>query len=188
MNIPTMSPLIISPASAMLLHIDLQQRLLPAIAGGDEAVANAVWLTRIARQLGVPIGATVQYPQGLGPTCAALAELLTVEESVEKTHFSAVREGCLGALNGFDRRQMVLTGCETHVCVLQTALDLQQSGKQVFVVADAVGSRLASDKALALERMRSAGVVIVSREMVAFEWLQRAGTEVFRAINRQFIR
>ena len=179
---------LISPDTSMLLHIDLQERLLPAIAGGKEAVANAVWLNRIARQLGIPVGATVQYPQGLGPTTVTLAVHLNAEEIVEKIHFSAVRDGCLGTLIGFDRPQIVVTGSEAHVCVLQTVLDLQQRGKQVFVVTDAVGSRQASDKALALERMRAAGAVIVSREMVAFEWLQRAGTPIFREISRQFIR
>jgi len=183
-----MTPALILPTTSMLLHIDLQERLLPAIAGGDTAVANAVWLTGIARRLAVPVGATEQYPAGLGHTAAALAALLLPGETVEKIHFSAVRDGCLGALRGLDRSQIVVTGSETHVCVLQTVLDLQQSGKQVFVVADAVGSRADSDKQLALARMRDAGVAIVSREMVAFEWLQRAGTEVFREISRQFIR
>ena len=183
-----MSPQLISPASSLLLHIDFQQRLLPAIDGGETAVDNAVWLTRIARRLGVPVGATEQYPQGLGPTAARLRELLTDGEVIEKIHFSAVVEGQLSALAGFDRPQIVVTGSETHVCVLQTVLDLQASGKQVFVVEDAVGSRRANDKRLALDRMRDAGARVVSREMVAFEWLQRAGTETFREVSRQFIR
>ena len=183
-----MTSALITASSSLLLHIDLQQRLLPAIAGGDAVVANAVWLTHIARRLAVPVGATEQYPAGLGHTAPALAELLLPTETVEKIHFSAVRDACLDALHGFDRPQIVVTGSETHVCVLQTVLDLQQSGKQVFVVADAVGSRADTDKQLALARMRDAGIAIVSREMVAFEWLQRAGTELFREISRHFIR
>jgi nicotinamidase-related amidase len=77
---------------------------------------------------------------------------------------------------------------ETHVCVLQTVLDLKAAGKDVFVVADAVGSRTPENKALALERMRQNGVVVVSGEMVAFEWLRVAGTPQFREISREFLR
>lgn len=183
-----MTTRLISPEQSMLLHVDLQERLMPVISGGAEAVANAVWLTRIARRLNVPVGATVQYPQGLGPTVAALAELLAADETVEKIHFSAVREGCLERLKGIERAQIVVTGSETHVCVLQTVLDLHALGKQVFVVADAVGSRRPTDRGLALDRMRDAGVSVVSREMVAFEWLQRGATDSFREISREFIR
>lgn len=182
------SNLLIAPETSLLLHIDLQERLLPAIDNGQQVVENAVWLTQIARRLNIPVGATVQYPQGLGSFATELAICLQANETVEKIHFSAVRDGCLHQLAGFERAQIVVTGSEAHVCVLQTVLDLHAAGKQVFVVADAIGSRRASDKQLALDRMRSAGVSIVSREMVAFEWLQRAGTETFREINRAFIR
>jgi hypothetical protein len=151
-------------------------------------LANAVWLTHIARRLDVPVGATVQYPRGLGPLPPVLAGLMRAGETVDKMHFSAVREGTLETIAGFERRQIVVTGCEAHVCVLQTVLDLHQMGKQVFVAVDAVGSRRAADKEAALNRLRAAGVTLVSREMVAFEWLQKAGSEVFREISRQFLR
>ncbi len=96
--------------------------------------------------------------------------------------------GCLPPLPGSDRRQWVVCGTESHVCVLQTVLQLRQDGKEVFVVEDAVGSRRPSDKALALERMRRHGIDVVSREMVAFEWLKRAGSDLFRAVSRDFLR
>ena len=182
------STLLIAPETSFLLHIDLQERLLPAIEDGQKVVVSALWLDRIARRLNIPVGATVQYPNGLGPFAPELAAQLQAAEMVEKIHFSAVREGCLPRLAGFERPQIVVTGSEAHVCVLQTVLDLHAAGKQVFVVVEAVGSRRASDKQLALDRMRSAGVSIVSQEMVAFEWLQRAGTDTFREINREFIR
>lgn len=82
----------------------------------------------------------------------------------------------------------MLTGTETHVCVLQTALDLLALDKEVFVVAEAVGSRRASDKELALARLRQAGCRIVSREMVAFEWLHKAGTDLFRQVSHEYLR
>ncbi|MBF2899746.1 isochorismatase family protein, partial [Pseudomonas aeruginosa] len=87
-----------------------------------------------------------------------------------------------------DRRQFVVCGSEAHVCVLQTVLDLLGRGREVFVVEEAIGSRRPSDKALAVERMRQAGAMIVSREMVAFEWMGRAGSDRFREISRNFIR
>lgn len=178
----------INANQSMLLIIDLQTRLGPAIERIDDVLAHNHWLIEVANALNVPVGATVQYPQGLGPMEPALAALLPSQQRVEKIHFSAVADGCLPKLDGFDRPQIVLTGTETHVCVLQTALDLLQLGKSVYVVEEAVGSRRAQDKSLALNRLQQAGCVIVSREMVAFEWLHRAGTETFRAISKRFIR
>ena len=109
-------------------------------------------------------------------------------EVLEKVAFSAVTDAGLLQMPGGDRRQFVVCGTEAHVCVLQTVLGLLAEDREVFVVEEAVGSRRPQDKALALERMCQAGAVIVSREMVAFEWMERAGTEVFREISRQFIR
>ena len=86
------------------------------------------------------------------------------------------------------QRQVIICGTEAHVCVQQTALSLRWAGKQVFVVADASGSRDPANRDLAFERMRGHGIEIVSREMVAFEWLQRGGTDLFREVNRDFIR
>ncbi|WP_416242607.1 hydrolase [Azospira sp. APE16] len=180
--------MLIKPDQSLLLIIDIQERLAPAIHEGEAVIAHNLWLTQVARRLAVPVLATVQYPRGLGATVPALAEMLAPEEVVEKIHFSAVADGCLDELPALARRQVVITGTETHVCVLQTALDLLGRGKEVFVVAEAVGSRRPEDKALALERLRQAGCVIVSREMVAFEWLHRAGTDLFRAVSRDFIR
>jgi nicotinamidase-related amidase len=174
---------LIDPARSTLLLIDLQERLAPAIDGIAEVLRHNAWLVDVARRLDVPVAATEQYPAGLGPTVPELAGRLAAGEIVGKIHFSAAADGCLAALPA-----LALTGTETHVCVLQTALGLLAQGKEVFVVAEAAGSRRASDKALGLERMRQEGCRIVSREMVAFEWLQRAGTETFRAVSREFLR
>jgi nicotinamidase-related amidase len=89
---------------------------------------------------------------------------------------------------GLQREQWIIVGTEAHVCVLQTALGLHQAGQQVFVVADAVASRQPANCDLALQRLRQAGVTVVSREMVAYEWLYQAGGDDFRAINRAFLR
>ena len=125
---------------------------------------------------------------GWGRRSNALRDLVAPDSIVEKVHFSCVAEGRLARLPGFAREQIVVAGTEAHVCVLHTCLDLLAEGKQVFVVADAVGSRNPLDRELALARLRQNGAQIVSREMVAFEWLRRAGTDLFRRINREFIR
>ena len=173
---------------SMLLLIDLQERLAPAIRDIDAVLRHNLWLVAVAQRLAVPAAATVQYPAGLGPMVPTLTARIQAEDIVEKIHFSAVADGCLEALAGFSRRQVVLTGTEAHVCVLQTALDLLAIGKEVFVVAEAVGSRRPEDRELALERLRQEGCRIVSREMVAFEWLHKAGSDIFREISREYLR
>lgn len=174
--------------TSALLVIDLQARLLPAIHGGARVLANSIWLVQVARRLGVPVLCSEQYPQGLGPCAPELAAVLPEDAVRTKQHFSCVAEGCFEDHPAWRRPQLVVCGTEAHVCVLQSVLDLRARGTQVFVAADAVGSRRPSDRALALARMRCHGVEVVSREMVAFEWLHRAGTDVFREVSRGFIR
>lgn len=174
---------------ATLLIIDLQERLVGALDQGAEVVAHATWLLGVAARLDVPVLATEQYPRGLGRTVAALATLIPPGATLEKLAFSAAAEPALPArLTAGGRRQCVIAGAEAHVCVLQTALGLRAQGFEVFLVAEAVGSRRTDDKALGLQRARDAGCSVVSREMVAFEWLERAGTDTFRAVSRDFIR
>ena len=180
--------MLIKEGHSLLLLIDLQERLAPAIRDIDAVLRHNLWLVAVAKRLGVPVAATVQYPAGLGPMVPELTARIPAADVVEKIHFSAVADGCLEALPGFSRRQVVLTGTEAHVCVLQTALGLLELGKEVFVVAEAVGSRRPEDRELALERLRQAGCRIVSREMVAFEWLHKAGSDVFREISRKYLR
>lgn len=173
---------------SVLLVVDIQERLLPHIHEGEAVLDNAVWLVKVAERLGVPAMFSEQYPKGIGHTVAVLRGLTFPENIAEKLHFSCVAGKCLDGLAGSDRSQVVVAGTESHVCVLQTVLDLLGQGRQVFVVAEAVGSRRTSDKELALARMRAHGAEIVSREMVAFEWLRQAGTDEFRAISREFLR
>ncbi|AGI25685.1 isochorismatase family hydrolase [Pseudomonas sp. ATCC 13867] len=174
--------------TSTLLIIDIQERLFPAIHEAESVLEHSAWLLAVAQRLGVPALATEQYPKGLGPTLPALRDALPAEALLEKIAFSAVADPGLLQMPGGERRQFVVCGTEAHVCVLQTVLGLLADDREVFVVDEAVGSRHPRDKALALERMRQAGAMIVSREMVAFEWMERAGTEVFREISKQFIR
>jgi nicotinamidase-related amidase len=181
--------MLIERIKSCLLVVDIQERLLPAINEGERVIENTAWLMQIAQELEVPLLVSEQYPKGLGHTVPALLELTPEGALVEKIHFScAASPACQERLAAIDREHIVVTGIEAHVCVLQTAIALTATGKQVFVVADAVSSRRARDAELGLERMRAAGVHLVSREMVAFEWLHRAGTAQFREISRRFLR
>lgn len=174
--------------NSVLLVVDVQERLLPHIHEWQRTLDNAVWLVRLAQRLGVPVLACEQYSKGVGRTHADLRALIPSAAIAEKLHFSGVAARCLEGLPGSERRQWVIAGIESHVCVMQTTLDLRWQGKEVFVVADAVSSRSPTDKELALARMRSHGVEIVSREMVAFEWLRQGGTDLFREVNSAFLR
>lgn len=182
-----MSPLIRAETSALLI-VDVQARLLPAIHDGQRVLANCVWLAQVAQRLGVPVIASEQYPQGLGHTAPELAAVLPPEGVRNKVHFSCVADACFEDLPAWHRPQIIVAGTEAHVCVLQTVLDLAARGTKVFVVADAIGSRRTEDRDLAIARFRQHGIDVVSREMVAFEWLHRAATDVFRAVSREFIR
>lgn len=163
-----------------LLLIDFQQRLTPAIDGADAAVANAHRLAKGAELLGVPFLVTEQYPKGLGPTVDALAAFAI--EPFVKTTFDATRTS--GFLDRFDpAHTLILTGCEAHICVLQTALGLIAAGRSVAIVADAVGSRTADNRRLGLSRAEKAGAEIVTTEMVLFEWLGDAGHPQFKAVS-----
>jgi nicotinamidase-related amidase len=180
--------MLIDAHRSTLLVVDVQGKLVPAIAGWQDLLDQVIWLIRLARRLQVPVLACEQYPQGLGPTHAAVEAELPPSCVASKLHFSAVAGGCHALDQTGGSAQYVVCGMESHVCVLQTVLELLANGKQVFVVEEAVGSRRDSDKALALARMRDARASIVSREMVAFEWLRRADSALFREVSRDFLR
>lgn len=181
--------MLIKAERSCLLVIDLQEKLMPAIHEGATVVANSVWLLQIARRLEVPVLASEQYPRGLGHTVPAVRALLPDDGCVEKTSFSAAADPVwLEHLEACGREQLLLVGAEAHVCVLQTALELLERGKAVYVVADCTSSRRPFDAELAMARLRAEGARVVSREMVAFEWLGKAGTGRFREISREFLR
>ncbi len=168
-------PLIDRDRSVLLL-IDYQARLMPAIARAAAAVANARLLADAARLHGIPVLVTEQNPDGLGPTVPDLADVGPV---VKKMHFGACAEnGFVHALSG--RPDVVVAGCEAHVCVLQTAMGLLEAGRRVFLVRDGVGARAPESKETAIERLRLAGAEIVTAEMVAFEWLRTCEHAAFR--------
>jgi len=189
MQTPKPTPgLTVNAQHSALLAVDLQAGLLPVIHGGDAVLASTRKLLGAAGEIGVPCVLSEQYPAGLGHTEPSIIEAARSATVVSKMHFSCVADGCLEGTAIDSAPQLVVCGTESHVCVLQTVLDLVASGKQVFVVADAVGSRNETDKALALARMAAAGAVIVSAEMVIFEWLHVSGTELFRRVHKAYLR
>lgn len=169
--------------ASVLLLVDLQTRLMPAIDGGAEVLAHAVRLADIARELDVPIVGTEQNPAGLGPNDEAIKRRCGVV--IPKMHFDACADGVvhlLEARDGAPAEHIVIAGCEAHVCLMQTALGLLDRRLEVWVVAQASGSRTAANHALAMQRLQRAGAVIVSVEMVAFEWLRTCEHAKLRTI------
>jgi nicotinamidase-related amidase len=163
------SPSPCDASRSTLLVIDLQQRLMPAIHERDAVLRNARILAQAARWLHVPVAATVQNPAGLGPKVDEIAPLC--DTVVTKTAFDACAEPAL--LQSLDpAHELIVAGCEAHVCVMQTVLGLLSRGWKVKVVADAIGSRAPASKAAALERLCAAGAEVVTAEMVVFEWLR----------------
>jgi nicotinamidase-related amidase len=175
--------MILDRAQSALLIVDVQERLAPAIPDIGALRVRIELLIRAASVLGVPIAFTEQNAAGLGVTLPAIRDLAPEAPVIAKMHFQATLEPGLEAWIGRSgARQVVVAGTETHVCVLQTTLGLIERGHRTFLVADAVGSRRETDRALAIERLRAEGCRIVSSEMVVFEWLKRAATEEFRAL------
>lgn len=181
--------------ASQLVLVDYQERLMPAIFEGPQVVANALKLAQIAQMLEVPVWGTEQNPSRLGPNDAALRALCC--KTLAKMHFSATEEG-LGewlrppakpAQGGNarslprhlqkpaqaqapERGSIVIAGCEAHVCLLQTALDLLEDEFEVWVVTDACSSRTERNRDAAFDRLAGAGAELVTTEMVAFEWLR----------------
>jgi nicotinamidase-related amidase len=174
-----------SRSRAQLLIIDVQEKLAPHIAGHAAILANCGRLIRYAQRLDVPITVTEQYPAGLGPTCAEVCDAADAGvATLAKITFSSLKDAGIAqrvrTLKAAGRDQIVVAGMEAHVCVCQTVLSLLQDGFEVLVVADAVGSRHADVRQLAVDRMARAGAEIVSHEMVAFEWLERGDVPEFK--------
>jgi nicotinamidase-related amidase len=171
---------LISRESAAALLIDMQEKLLPKLAGHEAAMRRAVKLTRALRALGVPLWVTQQNTAALGPTVGPLREALGAFEPVEKQRFScleAVRE----RLAASGRRQLIVYGIETHICVCQSALDAVAAGFEVHVPFDACAA-FGENHAPGVEKMKAGGVTPASTEMVIYDLLERADTEEFRRL------
>lgn len=171
---------LITAENAMLIVIDLQARLMPAIHDGERVLLNASRLAEAARLLSIPLLITEQNPRGLGPTVPELADAGPV---ITKMSFDACGEPTFqDAVAGAGA--LVICGCEAHVCVGQTVLSLREQGRRVVVAADAIGSRVPESREIALRRMAEHGAEIVTTEMVLFEWLRTAEHPQFRPVSK----
>lgn len=176
-------PFVALREASLLLVVDFQQAMLKVMDGWQQIARRVNQLTRAAEVLGVPIVLTEQYKKGLGGTIPEVLGEVAAPLVFEKEHFSACLEkDFLPLLSSFERETVVLVGMETHVCVLQTGLDLIRAGFKVHLAADAVGSRSAQDRDIAIELFRQAGALISSTEIVIFQWARRANTEEFRQV------
>ena len=171
-----------SRGDTALLVVDVQEKLLPAIADGRRVIWNVRRLVDGAKIVGLPAVATEQYPKGLGPTVSELSKRLGPASA--KLTFSC--GGCGELFEDLRARgiyKILVCGTEAHVCVQQTVLDLLADGWRVYLAVDAVGSRFEIDLRTALERMNSAGATLTTTEAALFEWCEIAGTAEFKQIS-----
>ncbi len=175
----------INSALSQLVIVDMQEKLasvMPADALKN-ALKNCSILAQAASLLNVPVVVTEQYPQGLGATLPEIKQHLPHIKVIAKTTFSASGEPKFNQQLQRENSQVILAGMEAHICVLQTALDLLEANKQVFVVEDAILSRNPANKANAIARLRDAGCIITNTESVVFEWLGNASHPAFKTIS-----
>ena len=169
----------------VILVVDVQDRLTPAMPPDTYArlVKYARALIHCGKTLGLPVLCTEQYPKGLGRTVPELAELLP-SPPLEKVHFSCGADPAFAsALEATGRRQVIVCGMETHVCVFQTVRDLAGAGFEVHVCADAVGSRTEEHRRIGLELAREAGALVTTAETAIFDLLHQAATPEFKAVS-----
>jgi nicotinamidase-related amidase len=178
------APFLLEREETVLCVVDIQEKLLARMAEKERVISNAVLMVSAAARLGVPLVLTEQYPRGLGRTVIELTTALGEEyRPMEKLTFGCAEvPAFMGRLKDLKRKQALLCGVEAHICVLQTCLELLERKYQVQVIADAVCSRNAEHKELALAQMRDAGAVITCAEAVVFQLLGRAGTPEFKDI------
>lgn len=165
-----------------LIVVDVQASLTPLVQQSQRVVWNIGRLARVASELQVVVHATEQYPQGLKATVPELAPLLPPRH--EKLDFSVCGVTSLNEqLTAAEKSQLVVVGIETHICVLQSAMDLQAMGFDVFVVTDAVSARGTEDHTVGLERMRDEGIQLLTTEGAIFEWCKTAADSAFKKIS-----
>ncbi len=192
--------MLLDASDSQLVLVDYQTRLMPVIFEGASALANAMRLAQLAKLMEIPVIGTEQNPSRLGPNDEALRALC--DRTLSKMHFSATEEG-LGewlrppakpqggnarslpkhlqkSAPEMQRSMIVIAGCEAHVCLMQTALDLIEDEFDVWVVTDACSSRTERNRDAAFDRLAGAGAELVTTEMVAFEWLRSCENPAFK--------
>lgn len=169
---------------AVLLIIDIQQKLLPVIENSENILHCNKILVETAKNMDMPILVTEQYPKGLGKTVSELEECFGDAIKYEKTHFTSCSKELLEQLKQMNRKKIIVTGIETHVCVFQTVRDLLNEGYFVFLAKDAVGSRTKENYDNSISLMRDMGAVISNTETIVFDLLKKSGTEEFKTLMK----
>jgi nicotinamidase-related amidase len=181
-----MDKFFINEQDAALLIIDIQEKLAASMKHKDQVVTNTLHLIETAKLLQIPILLTEQYPKGLGPTLPEVQAALPAYAPFVKMSFDCCQEnGFLEKVSALGRKKWLITGMEAHICVLQTSLGLMRAGHMVQVVQDGICSRRKSNFKTGIAFMDRAGAVLTSTEIVLFQLLQKAGTEVFKNISKR---
>ncbi|HHU03846.1 MAG TPA: isochorismatase family protein [Fastidiosipila sp.] len=171
-------------AETVLFIVDLQDRLLRVMKYKDQVTRNNVALIETAKEMGFPVIATEQYPQGLGRTVPELLELLDEEKIFSKNCFTAYTDEVKEELAALGKKKVLLTGAETHICVFQTTRDLLADGYEVFLIKDAVTSRSTENWHNGLDLMQSMGAVISNTETALYDLLKVSGTAEFKKLSQ----
>lgn len=168
----------------VLLVIDIQEKLVPVMDYKDQVINNNKILISAAQQMDFPVVATEQYPKGLGQTVPELLKLIDKDNIFAKNSFTAYTDEVRDALKSLNKKKVLLTGMETHICVFQTARDLISDGYQVYLVKDAVASRTKNNFSNGLELIKSLGAAITNTETAVFDLLKISGTPEFKCMSK----
>ena len=169
---------------SLLLIIDIQERLVPAMKYGKQVIKNTNILISATEEMNIPIIVTEQYPKGLGQTVPEINNHLGDSLKFEKTLFTACTDEVIEALENAGKKKIIITGMETHVCVFQTTRDLISRGYEVFVVSDGVASRYKENYKNGLDLIKDMGAVITNTETILFDLLKKAGTPEFKVLSK----
>ena len=174
----------LSPKNSLLLVIDIQEKFRPVIYEFDRVVINSRKLIQSANTLNIPIILTEQYPKGLGSTVAEIKEVLANHDQIEKVSFDCFGDSdFLNLINEKKRKNLLICGIESHVCVTQTALSAQDNGFNVYLMADAISSRKKSDYDISLRRLETEGVKLASTEMIIFQMIKDSKDRNFKELS-----
>lgn len=179
-----MNKFILDEQETVLMVIDIQDRLIPAMKIADQVIENTNILICAAKEFNMPIITTEQYPKGLGNTVPQLKDLINSNYLFEKNSFTAYTDEVKLALEQLGRKKIIITGMETHICVFQTIRDLLAHGYDVFIASDAVCSRTKENFINGLDLIRDMGAVVTNTETILFDLLKKAGTPEFKALSK----
>ncbi len=175
----------IKAEDTMAMIVDYQESLMKVMYQGDELEKNASILIKGLKALGIPMMITQQYTKGLGNSVQSVYQAAGTEEYYDKKTFSCWKDDVISdKVKSFGKKNIIICGIETHICVLQTCIDLKENGYQPILITDCVSSRKKSDKDTAVSRAVQEGILVSTYESILFELLEKAGSDTFKAISK----